>query len=78
VKNNRTILTHLEGYNKSTPVRVGNNAYNQLQLDIYGELMDAVYMLNKFGRPVAFDTWKKLTECVDWVCSNWNRADDCT
>jgi len=42
-------LDHLAGYDDSRPVRIGNGAYDQLQLDIYGALMDSVYLFNKYG-----------------------------
>jgi GH15 family glucan-1,4-alpha-glucosidase len=57
-------------------VRIGNGAYNQLQLDIYGELMDSVYLFNKYGTPIAYDGWIWLRRMVDWVCDNWQREDE--
>ena len=70
------ILDHLEGYKGSRPVRVGNGAYKQLQLDIYGELMDSVYLYNKYGTPISYDLWTYLRQLVNWVCDNWQRKDD--
>lgn len=70
------ILHHLDGYKGSMPVRIGNGAYDQLQLDIYGELMDAVYLYNKYGAPISYDTWLSLRRLVDWVCDNWQRKDE--
>ena len=69
-------LPHLEGYRGSRPVRIGNAAHGQLQLDIYGELMDSVYLFNKYGRPVGYDAWRHLRRLVDWVCDNWAREDE--
>ena len=69
-------LDHLDGYRGSRPVRIGNGAYNQLQLDIYGELMDAVYLSNKYGKPIAYDGWTWLRRMIDWVCDNWDRKDE--
>jgi pentatricopeptide repeat protein len=69
-------LDHLEGYRGSRPVRIGNGAYNQLQLDIYGELMDAVYLYNKYGDPIWYELWSHLRALVDWVCDNWQREDE--
>ena len=69
-------LSHLSGYDGSKPVRIGNGAYNQLQLDIYGEMMDAVYLYNKHGTPIGYDLWSHLRKCVDWVCENWQRPDE--
>jgi len=70
------ILDHLEGYKGSRPVRVGNGAYNQLQLDIYGELMDSVYLYNKYGSPISYDLWTNLRQLINWVCDNWQRKDE--
>lgn len=69
-------LDHLEGYRGSSPVRIGNGAYNQLQLDIYGELMDSVYLYNKYGSPISYDLWVHLTEMTNWVVENWRRKDE--
>ena len=69
-------LDHLEGYRGSGPVRVGNGAATQLQLDIYGELIDSVYLYNKYGQPISYDDWSALVGIVDWICDNWDRPDE--
>ncbi|MCD6053952.1 MAG: Trehalase, partial [Rubrobacteraceae bacterium] len=69
-------LDHLDGYRGSRPVRLGNDAYNQLQLDIYGELMDAVYLYNKHGSPISYDLWTHLRALINWVCDNWQNEDE--
>ena len=69
-------LEHLEGYRGSRPVRIGNGAYGQLQLDIYGEMMDSIYLYNKYGSPISSDLWTHLRRLVDWVCDNWHREDE--
>jgi GH15 family glucan-1,4-alpha-glucosidase len=70
------ILDHLEGYRGSAPVRIGNGAADQLQLDIYGELIDSVYLYNKYGTPIYADAWDDLQRIVEWVCVNWDQADE--
>ena len=69
-------LDHLEGYRGSKPVRVGNGAHHQLQLDIYGELMDAVYLYNKYGSPISYEFWTHLSPLLDWVARNWRLEDE--
>ena len=71
-----TTLDHLEGYRGSSPVRLGNGAADQLQLDIYGELIDSVYLYNKYGEPLHWHTWQDLTRVVEWVSENWDQADE--
>ena len=68
-------LDHLEGYRQSKPVRIGNDAHGQLQLDIYGELMDSIYLYDKYGEPITYDFWEKLTGLIDYVCDNWQCED---
>jgi GH15 family glucan-1,4-alpha-glucosidase len=70
------ILKHFEGYEKSAPVRIGNDAYSQLQLDIYGELMDSIYLYNKYGEKISYDFWKDLEQQIDWLAGNWNQPDE--
>ncbi|WP_432843123.1 glycoside hydrolase family 15 protein [Dactylosporangium sp. CA-092794] len=69
-------LDHLAGYRGSAPVRVGNAAAGQLQLDIYGALIDSVYLYDKWGRPISSDQWDRVCEVVDWVCAHWNQPDE--
>ena len=68
-------LPHLAGYAGSTPVRIGNDAYQQKQLDIYGELMDAVYLANKYGNAISHDGWQHAIRLVDYVCEHWMEKD---
>ena len=71
------VLSHLSGYGGAKPVRIGNWAADQLQLDIYGELMDSVYLYNKYGAPISYDFWRHLRRLVDWVCDHWDQASGC-
>jgi GH15 family glucan-1,4-alpha-glucosidase len=71
-----SVLENFEGYKQSAPVRIGNDAYGQLQLDIYGELMDAVYLYDKYVEPISYDFWKDLEKQMDWISTNWNQPDD--
>ena len=68
-------LLHLEGYRQFRPVCIGNRAHNQPQLDIYGELMDAVYLFNKYGKPISYDLWQNLRRLLDWLCEHWRLPD---
>ena len=69
-------LTHLDGYQGSRPVRIGNGAATQLQLDIYGELIDAIYLYSKHVESVAYDVWQNLRRMLEWVSKNWRLPDD--
>ena len=70
------VLDHLEGYQGSAPVRIGNGAADQLQLDIYGELIDSVYFYSRNGSPVDHDSWVDLSRVIEWICENWDQADE--
>ena len=70
-----TELSHLAGHGGAQPVRIGNQAYDQVQLDIFGELMDAVYLVNKYGEAVSHEGWKHVMEVVDQVCETWQHKD---
>jgi GH15 family glucan-1,4-alpha-glucosidase len=68
-------LDHWEGYRGSRPVRIGNAAVSQFQGDIYGELMDAFYLSNKYVSPTSYDVWVKVRARLEWICDNWQRPD---
>ena len=70
------VLPGLVGYGGAQPVRIGNAAANQLQLDIYGALLDSIYLADKHGSPVSYRTWERTSRTLDWVCRNWDQADE--
>jgi GH15 family glucan-1,4-alpha-glucosidase len=69
-------LDHLRGYENSRPVRIGNAAYQQLQLDIYGEMMDSIYLANKYGDPISYAGWQEVQRMLEWLGKNWQRPDE--
>ena len=69
-------LSHLSGYMNSSPVRLGNGAYKQRQLDLYGAVLDAAYLYNKHGAPLDYDLWKNLGKILDWLSENWREPDE--
>jgi pentatricopeptide repeat protein len=69
-------LDHFEGWRGSRPVRVGNGAADQLQLDIYGEAMDAIFAGDSYGMPIAYEGWLALTDVIDWVADHWDQPDE--
>ena len=71
-----TELDHLSGYMNSRPVRLGNGAYKQRQLDLYGAVLDAAYLYNKHGAPLDYDLWKNLRKILDWLSDNWRDPDE--
>lgn len=69
-------LDHLEGHLGSSPVRIGNAAADQLQLDIYGALIDSIYLYDKWAKPISSDQWDDVCALVDWVCEHWDQPDE--
>lgn len=70
------ILEHFEGYRGSSPVRAGNAAADQLQLDIYGEAMYALSENSNIGMHIGYHGWKGLSRTLDWLCDAWDRPDE--
>ena len=69
-------LDHLEGYNGSSPVRVGNAAWDQFQLDLYGVLLDALYFSHKHGGGIDMKVFEQLVKpLVSSMLKQWNRED---
>jgi GH15 family glucan-1,4-alpha-glucosidase len=69
-------LDHFEGYRESRPVRIGNGAADQLQLDIYGEGMFAIYQASPGGSMIGSRGWNALTGIMDWLCDNWDQPEE--
>jgi GH15 family glucan-1,4-alpha-glucosidase len=69
-------LEHWEGYRGSSPVRIGNDAAGQLQLDIYGELLDSVHQAHRHGLRAGHRGWLALSGVLDWLGDNWDQPDE--
>jgi|SRR5271165_5258027 len=69
------VLSHLDGYMGAKPVRIGNGAVGQRQVDVYGELMDSVYLYNK-EVPISYDLWTGLVKRLDWLSKHWQEPDE--
>jgi pentatricopeptide repeat protein len=74
-----TALDHFEGYRGSAPVRIGNGASDQLQIDIYGEMMNSLDVLDggalgEWG--VGHDGWRRIVEVIDWLCEHWRDPEE--
>jgi GH15 family glucan-1,4-alpha-glucosidase len=69
------MLDYLSGYRQSSPVRIGNAAYNQKQLDIYGDLINAIYDTTRYGKDISDETWEFIKDFVDYICEVWNTKD---
>jgi GH15 family glucan-1,4-alpha-glucosidase len=69
-------LDHLEGWRGSRPVRIGNGAAGQLQLDIYGEMMDALFLADDRGVQTGHQNWLEIASLMDWLCEHWDQPDE--
>ena len=72
---NEEILEGFEGYKGSSPVRLGNGAANQLQLDIYGEALESIELADE-QLPIGHDGWTHVAGMMDWLCDNWDQPED--
>jgi len=68
-------LEHLKGYRNSRPVRIGNDAYQQTQLDVFGEVLEAAYNYLNIGGHISHRTWQLLARFIDAACSTWQQPD---
>jgi GH15 family glucan-1,4-alpha-glucosidase len=69
-------LDHFEGWRGSAPVRIGNGACEQLQLDIYGEALDAMFQADGLGLQVAHRGWTAIVSMIEWLCEHWDQAEE--
>ncbi|KAB1945499.1 glycoside hydrolase family 15 protein [Micromonospora sp. ALFpr18c] len=70
------VLGHLEGYRGSAPVRIGNGAAGQLQLDIYGEALNSLELADRHGLIAPYEGWRKTAGLMDWLCDHWDQPED--
>lgn len=70
------ILTHFEGYRGSQPVRIGNGASDQLQLDIHGEVLDSLYQGDKLSFSIGHEGWNRLRHIINWLCDHWDQPEE--
>jgi GH15 family glucan-1,4-alpha-glucosidase len=70
------VLEHWEGYRGSAPVRIGNGAADQLQLDIYGEAIDSIYFADQHGLHAGHHGWQRVCDVLDWVTENWDQPEE--
>lgn len=68
-------LDDLQGYKQSKPIRIGSTNHDQPQLDIFGEVMDSVYLYDKYGSPISEQLWRSLHKLIEYVCEHWQDAD---
>ncbi len=69
-------LDHFEGWRSSRPVRIGNGASDQLQLDIYGEALDAIFTGDSRGLGMAHQGWLAVVSIMDWLCDHWDQPEE--
>jgi GH15 family glucan-1,4-alpha-glucosidase len=69
------VLDHFDGYRGSGPVRIGNGAAGQLQLDIHGEALDAMLLADAQGIRTTHQVWRNTVRLIDWLCDNWDQPD---
>jgi GH15 family glucan-1,4-alpha-glucosidase len=70
------VLPHWEGYRGSSPVRIGNGAADQLQLDIYGEALDSFYFADQRGLEAGYQGWRRISDILGWLADNWNQPEE--
>jgi GH15 family glucan-1,4-alpha-glucosidase len=70
------VLDSWRGYRGSSPVRIGNGAAEQLQLDIYGEAFDSVYAGVRAGLPLPHQGWTAVSRVLDWLVDNWDQPEE--
>ena len=69
-------LRHFEGWRGAKPVRIGNGAADQLQLDIYGEMLDGLYLADQQGFDIPHEGWQSVAVLADWVAEHWDQAEE--